>query len=201
MKPPQPASTAAAPDRTPPAHAPVLWLTAAAATLLALLAVVVVLALQLHFEAHDRDLLHRQLAQARQLLARVDNTGALAELPGRMANTFGDQSALAVRIQGALGQPLYEKLPQAEMPPALLARAALAAPAPLVTWEAAGTHWRGAALVMRMPMDGAAPLTVAMATDVERDQGFLARFRLVLIAYVLLATLVLALAAWWTTKR
>lgn len=193
MNPPQSASPSVA-------RAPALWLTAAAVMLVALLAVVAVLALQMHFEARDRDLLHQQLAHARRLLAGVDSTGALAELPGRMATTFGDQSALAVRIQGALGQPLYEKLPQADMPPALLARPALAAPAPLVTWAAAGTHWRGAALVMRMPMDGAAALTVAMATDVGRDLDFLSRFRLVLIAYVLIATLVLALLTAWMKK-
>ena len=178
-----------------------LTLCAAAALLLALLASVAVLALQMHFEARDRDLLHRQLEQARQLLAQVDNTGALAELPGRLAATFNERAGLAVRVLGPLGQPLYEKAPQAAMPPELLGHPALAPPAPLVTWHAGSTSWRGSALVMHMPMDGAAPLTVAMATQAERDTDFLASFRLVLIVYVLLASAALALLAWWLTRR
>jgi two-component system heavy metal sensor histidine kinase CusS len=178
-----------------------LTLTGAAALALALLAAVVLLAVQMHFEAGDRQLLLRELEQARQILAGVDDTAALAQMPAQMADIFDDQPALAVRIQGPLGQPLYEKLPKAAMPPALLAQPALAPPAPLVTWQANGQHWRGSALVMRMPMDGAAPLTVAVARPVDRNQDFMQRLRLVLTAYVLLAALGLAALIWWACRR
>jgi hypothetical protein len=190
-----------------PAHAPpqarrlALTLAAAATLALALLAAVVALAVQMHFEAGDRELLHRQLEQARQVLASVDDTAALADMPARMAALFDDQPALAVRIQGPLAQPLYEKQPSAAMPPALLARPALAQPAPLLTWQAGGAHWRGSALVMRMPMDGAAPLTVAVALQIERDQDFAQRLWLVLAAYVLLAAPALAGFTWWACRR
>ncbi|MFT4195541.1 hypothetical protein [Ottowia sp.] len=200
MNPPAPplAAPADAPARTPmPPRRLALTLAAAAALLLALLAAVVLLALRMHFEAQGRALLHRELAQAQQVLAGVDDTAALAAMPARMADVFGAQPALAVRIQGPLGQPLYEKLPRANLPPALLARPALAPPGPLVTWQADGTHWRGSALVMRMPLDGAAPLTVAMALEVAHDEDFLRHLRAVLAAYVLLAALALAALAGW----
>jgi hypothetical protein len=178
-----------------------LVLTAAATLALALLAAVVLLALQLHFEARDRDQLQRELAQARQVLAGVDDTAALAALPARLAERFDEQPALAVRIQNPLGQPLYERLPAAALPPSLLARPALARPAPLLTWDADGSRWRGSALLMRMPLDGAAPLTVAMALRIERDADFLQRLRWVLGAYVALAALALGALAQRAGRR
>ena len=180
---------------------PALALAAAGMLALALLAAVVLLALQMHFEARDRALLHRELEQARQVLGGVDDTAALAGMPARLAGVFDGQPALAVRIQGPLGQPLYEKLPRAAMPAALLSRPAPAQPAPLVTWQADGASWRGNALVMRMPMDGAAPLTVAVALQVEQSEDFLGRLRWVLAAYVLLASLGLAALAWRLDRR
>ena len=176
-------------------------LAGAAALVLALLAAAVLLAVQMHFEEGDRELLHRALEQARQVLAGVDDTAALAEMPARMADAFERQGALAVRIQGPMSQPLYEKLPRAALPPALLAQPALAPPAPLLTWRADGARWRGSALVMRMPLDGAAPLTVAVALQVERDDDFLHRLRQVLAVYVLLAALTLSALTWWLCRR
>lgn len=173
----------------------------AAAAALALLALVALLAVQMHLEAGQRDLLLGELERARQVLAGVDDTAALAAMPARVAATFDHQGDLAVRIQGAAGQPLYDKLPEAAMPPALLARPAAAPPAPLVTWQAGSAAWRGSALVMRIPLDGAAPLTVAMALRIDRDQDFLQRLRLVLAAYVLLAWLGLAALDWWVNRR
>ena len=196
------AMQAPAPTQTaPPVRSLALTLTAAAALALALLAAVVLLVVQMHFEAGDRELLHSELEQARQVLASVDDAAALAQMPARLAALFDDQPALAVRIQGPLGQPLYEKLPKAAMPPALLTQPALAPPAPLLTWQTAGAHWRGSALVMRLSMDGAAPLTVAMARQVDRDQDFMQRLRLVLAAYVLLAALGLAALTRWACRR
>lgn len=178
-----------------------LWLTLVAGVLLALLATVTLLAVQMHFEAQDRALLHGHLERARTLLARVDNTALLSALPAELAETLGDEHGLAVRIQNPLGQPLYEQAPIAAMPPRLLARPAVAQPAPLVDWVERGHFWRGSALLMRMPMDGAAPLTVAMALDVGKDQTFVQRLQLVLIAYVLLASAVFGMLAWWLTGR
>ncbi|MDR2155044.1 MAG: hypothetical protein LBE78_08480 [Burkholderiaceae bacterium] len=168
----------------------------AAVLALALLATVAALALQIHFEAGDRERLHRALEHAHQVLAGVDDTAALAAMPTRMAAAFDHQRALAARVQNSLGQPLYEKRPETILPPALLTRPALALPAPLVTWRVGDVYWRGSALIMRMPLEGATPLTVAMALPVERDLNFLQRLRLVLIAYVLLASLGLTALAW-----
>ena len=51
---------------------------------------------------------------------------------------------------------------------------------------------------MRLPLDGAAPLTVAMALDVQPQARFLASLRWALVGYVLLAALLFGLLArWW----
>ncbi len=192
------------PLNSPTARTPAwlgLWLTLIAGVLLALLAAVTLLAVQMHFEARDRQLLHSHLERARILLARVDHTARLSTLPTQLQDAFGDEHALAVRIQDPLGQPLYEQAPAAAMPMRLLAHPAVAQPVPLVDWMEAGHFWRGSAMLMRMPMDGAAALTVAMALDVGNDQAFVQRLRLVLIAYLLLATMAFGVLAWWLTGR
>ena len=189
---------------TPPPAATrlALWLTAACALALALLAAVSLLALNLHFESRDRERLHAHLAEARALLSRVDQTAALAALPAQLQAHFSDERELAVRVQGAYGQPLYEQGPDAGWPAELLARPrAVAQPAPLVTWRHQGGAWRGSAVLLRLPLDGAAPLTVAMALEIGPQAAFLASFGWVLAAYVLLAALLLALLARWLARR
>ena len=180
-----------------------MLLAAACALLLGLLAAVSLLALHLHFESRDRELLHAHLQAARALLVRVDDTAALSALPARFETTFADEPALAVRVQGAYGQPLYEQGPASGLPPALLARpSASSQPAPLVTWQGDdGRTWRGSALVMRMPLEGASTLTVAMALDIEPHEAFIASFRWALIGYVLLASAAFAVLARWAAGR
>ena len=178
-----------------------LQLTAACGVLLALLAAVGVLALQLHFESRDRDQLHAHLSAARALLASVDSAGALTVLPARLQASFGDEPELAVRVQGALDQPLYEQGAQVGMPARLLSHPSAAQPAPLLTWRQDGRAWRGSALAMRLPMEGASTLTVAMALDIERHESFIASFRWALIGYVVLAALAFALLARWAAGR
>jgi hypothetical protein len=131
----------------------------------------------------------------------VDNTAALAALPARLDAAFCDEPDLAVRVQGAWDQPLFEQGQRGAIAPALLERAsAVAQPGPLMTWVEKGRTWRGAALRQRMPMEGAAPLTVAVAIDIQPHAAFVARLRWVLAAYVLLATLVFAGVAHWASS-
>ena len=85
--PEHPAQHAAAPlpqARSAAADRLAALLTTACALLLGLLAAVSVLALHLHFESRDRDLLHAHLQAARALLVRVDNTAAI-----RLYESFG----------------------------------------------------------------------------------------------------------------
>ena len=75
-------------------------------------------------------------------------------------------------------------------------------PAPLITWRSDdGRAWRGSALAMRLPMEGASTLTVAVALDIERHESFIASFRWALIGYVVLAALAFALLARWAAGR
>lgn len=186
-----PALPAGAAARRTPRATWALGLCAALA--LGLMAAACLLALYLFFESGDRARLHAHLQQARAALDRVDDAATLSALPARLHDSFASLPDLAVRIQGPHGQTLYEQGSHAAMPPALLARPALAPPAPLVQWRTPQHSWRGSALVVRMPMDGAAPLTVAMALDVQRQHAFWLRLGWALGAYLLL---VWALLAW-----
>lgn len=185
----------ALPQRSSPACCS--WPLAATALALALLAGACLLALFMFFESGDRARLHTHLQQAHDLLAQVDDAVTLLALPVRLRDSFASQPDLAVRIQGPYGQILYEQGTQADMPADLLARAPRAPPAPLRRWSARGHAWRGSALMMRMPMEGAAPLTAAVALDVQRQQAFLVRLAWALIAYLLLSCTLLA----WLARR
>ena len=175
-----------------------LGLSAACALLLALLAAISLLALQLHFESRDRTQLQSHLQTTRGLLTGVDNAAALAALPARLQAALADEPQLAVRVQGGLGQPLYEQGQPTALPASLLAQPGAAQPIALLQWQQDGHSWRGGALLMRLPLDGAAPLTVAMALDIQAQTTFLSSLRWALLAYVLLATLLFGLLArWW----
>ncbi|MDO5623864.1 MAG: hypothetical protein Q4G71_04160 [Pseudomonadota bacterium] len=195
--PPTPAPQPA--DAARPASARIWLLAGTGALAQALVASACLLALHLFFEAGDRERLQAHLQEANLLLARVDDAAALSALPARLQHSFSDEPGLAVRVQGAHGQPLYEQGAHTAMPPALLARPRSAPPAPLVSWHEDGHAWRGSALVMRMPLAGAAPLTVAMALDVQRQHAFLVSLRTMLLGCVLLGWLALAAIAVWTT--
>ncbi|MDO5288828.1 MAG: hypothetical protein Q4F13_04255 [Pseudomonadota bacterium] len=185
---------------TPLAWPRVRVLAAVAALALGVVAGVCLLALHLFFESGDRDRLHAHLQETSALLARVDDTAALAALPGWLHQRFGDEPGLAVRVQGAHGQPLYEQAAHAAMPAALLARPHAAAPVPLVSWREQGRAWRGSALIMRVPLDGAAPLVVAMAVDVQRQHAFFTTLGAVLLGLVLAGWLALGLLAGWARR-
>lgn len=177
-----------------------------ASVVLAVLGGVTLLALNLHFEAQDRGTLHSHMQQARSLLARVDSTGALA---AQLRAAFASHDNLAVHVQGAHAQTLFDQQ-SAGMPADLLAHPATAHPAPLFTWrepdlgaahEGGARIWRGSAMVMPLPLEGAAPLTVAMALDIHHHEAFIASFRNALIGYVLLAALACALLGWWAARQ
>lgn len=179
-----------------------------ASVALTVLGGVTLLALNLHFETQDRGTLHSHMQQARALLSRVDNTGALAALPAQLQAAFASHHDLAVRVQGAYAQTLFDQQ-SAGMPTRLLAHPATAHPVPLLTWQEPANHdshegarlWRGSAMMMPLPMEGAAPLTVAMALDIHHHEAFIASFRNALLSYVGLAALACALLGWWAARQ
>ena len=158
----------------------------AGCALLALLALALALAVQMFFESSERARLHAHAQQAREMLQATDSTAALAQLPERLQQRFGALPDVALRVQGAYGQTLYEQ--GAPVPQAALARAAAARPAPLLHWrDGGGRLWRGEVVQARVPLEGAALLTVALALEVQRQWLFGVRLAVALAAYVLLA--------------
>ncbi|MBQ9578773.1 MAG: hypothetical protein IJR28_04505 [Ottowia sp.] len=161
-----------------------------------LLALAVALALQMFFESSERARLGAHERQVREVLASTDSAAALAALSERMQRRFGALPDVALRVQGAYGQILYEQ--GAPVPRQALSRAAAAAPAPLLHWrDGDGRLWRGKVVMMRMPLESAAPLVVALALDVQQQRLFGLRLQAALVLYVLLAAAVLL----WLARR
>ncbi len=177
------------------AAARVRALAAVAVLALTLLAAANALLAQMFFEGSDRQRLHAHLRQVREALAASDSAAALALLPERLEHRFAALPDVTLRVQGAYGQPLYEQ--GTTVPQVVLARAATT-PAPLQQWvDAEERRWRGQAVLMRAPLDGAAPLAVVVALDVQRQWAFALRLHAALGVYVLLVCGALA----WLARR
>lgn len=174
-----------------------VWaLAAVACVLLALQALALSLAVQMFFESSERARLGAHERQAREELTATDSAAALATLPERLQRRFGALPDVALRVQGAFGQVLYEQ--GTTVPPQALARAVAAAPAPLLHWrDGDGRLWRGEVLRMPVPLESAPPLVVALALEVQQPWLFGVRLRVLLAAYVLLA----AAALLWLARR
>lgn len=175
-------------------------LAAVASAALALLGSVTLSALDDHFEAQDRGTLHSHLQQARLMIAQVADGAALEALPAQFDHAFGSHRDLAVRVQGAPGQPLFTQN-AITVPADLLRQPGEAHPTATLTWREGEHAWRGSAMRMPLSIDGAAPLTVAMALDIHHHETFIANFRKALIGYVLLTALGCALLAWWAVRQ
>ncbi|WP_255580604.1 MULTISPECIES: heavy metal sensor histidine kinase [unclassified Diaphorobacter] len=157
-------------------------------------------ALDAHFEAQDRGTLHSHLQQARTLIAQADSAAAMTALPARLDSSFASHHDLAVRVQAPDGSVWFEQNASA-MPATLMQQVGVTHPVPIITWREGEHAWRGSAMLMTSALDGASPLTVAMALDIHHHEAFIANFRRALIGYVLLTGLGCALLAWWAVRR
>ena len=183
----------------PPRHLPAL-LSAIAALALAVLAAVTWLTLSIQLEEQDRRQVQQRLELARKLLVRVDGAGSLADLPLHFQAAFAADPRLAVLVQGAYGQVLYQ---QGASPQVLAAAApgGVHGPVPLATWRDGRHLWRGSAVPMQTQLSGAAPLSVVMAVETSAQDAFLTSLGLTLAAYVLLATLACGIAFTLVLRR
>lgn len=167
------------------------WLAAGFALLQALLAGACWLGLHLYFESRDRATLQAHFESARSLLLAVDNAAALAAAAPRLYALLGDEHQLAVRLQGAHGQALYEQNAQ-HLPDTLSTHASAAPPLPMVRWQAQGSTWRATAIQITTRLPGAAPLTLAVGLNISAQDRLLRHLALALGLCVLLSSVLFA---------
>jgi hypothetical protein len=169
---------------------------------LGLMAAVTWLTLSIQMQGQDRRALQERMTAAQKLLMQVDGAGNLAHLPLRLEAEFGRDTRLAILVQGAFGQVLYQQQIASGAPGVPDARGlsnqGLLA---LRTWNDGHRLWRGIVAPVQTQMTGAAPLGMVMALDVTAQQRFMNSLALTLTAYVLLAALACALAFIWLLRR
>mgnify|MGYP001159259938 CR=1 FL=1 len=177
-----------------------LLLTVVASIALVVLGGVTLWALNAHFEAQDQGTLHSHLQQARLMIAPVDDAAGLATLPTQFHQAFASHHDLAIRVLDANGRTLFEQNATG-MPADWWRHPNETHPVATMTWREGEHAWRGSAMRMSLSMDGAAPLTVAMALDIHHHELFTTNFRHALMGYVLLTAAGCALLAWWAVRQ
>jgi two-component system heavy metal sensor histidine kinase CusS len=157
-------------------------------------------AIERHFVELDHHALSGKVELARELVSRVDDAAALERVDEPLADAFVGHHDLVIQLADGDGRLRYRSA-AITFPPALTALPRDDRQLPTVEWQSEGRRFRGVSARIAPAIPGAAPLTVAVAIDVGHHDDFIAAFQRSLALYVLLAALLMALAAWWATRR
>ncbi len=175
-----------------------LLFAAGAASVLLILGWVVARSVEAHFEEMDRHELMGKLTLARNLIARVEDADALAELPGRLDDALMGHHGLALSVQPLDGRPSIHA-GDGRVPEALL-RPADESGSRLRTGNDSGRVWRGLSADVESGIAGDAPYRIAIALDITHHQHFMHEFHRTLALAVALAALFTAGLGWAATR-
>ena len=156
-----------------------------------------------HFVEQDMAVLTGKLALARHTLEKVHSQHDLDSVLQQLDDSLVGHHGLAVVIVGPAGETLFATsgadFPQALLEGHVSARAEV--PRPIVWMAKAGTPYRGIAAMARTSIEGAAPVVVALATDISHHQHYMSSFRLTLWTVVILAALLTGFLGWVAVRR
>ncbi len=153
-----------------------------------------------HFEELDMEVLGGKLEFVSYLLARVHSDRELATLPRELEDTMVGSHGLAVLILQP-GGPILYSTEGAEFPQELLARGGGNDFRPM-RWSTGENHlYRGIAAEAKTGIAGAAPLVVAVSTDLAHHEHFMRSFRNTLWTAMGVAALLTGLLGWAAARR
>jgi len=153
-----------------------------------------------HFEMLDMDLLAGKLEFIGHALKGIHSDGELARLPEQLQDSLVGQHGLAVQVSAPGGRTLYST-EGANFPDALLAGARVNSLRPML-WSGPEDHrYRGIAALRQTGIAGAAPLLVAVSTDLAHHERFMRSFRITLWTAMALAALLTGVLGWVAARR
>lgn len=157
-------------------------------TVLLLLGLLIGTLVEHHFEELDMELLGGKLELLRHTLEKVRSDPELEALPKQLEDMLTGHHGLAVVVLKPGDQLLYAT-EGVQFPPELLAGAG-ERPLQPTRWDDTENHsYRGISVRMPTGIAGAAPATVAIATDLAHHEDFMQSFKVALWTVVGLAAL------------
>ncbi len=168
---------------------------------LTLLGVLVSVLVERHFVVLDMELIHGKIELLEHAVEKVRSPHELALLPEQLDEALVGHGGLMVQVLGPDGATVFST-PGAEFPEALLKSAHNAMPVPPAIWEtAARVPHRGTVALARTGMENAAPVVLAVATDISHHAHFMDSFRTALWAIIVAAVLLTSFLGWLVTRR
>lgn len=167
---------------------------------LLLLGLLIASLVERHFEQLDMELLHGKLEFVSHLLGKVRTDRELETLPRQLEDTMVGSHGLALLVLQP-GGPILYSTEGAEFPQELLAGGGGKTLGPM-RWTTRENHlYRGIAAEAATGIAGAAPLVVAVSTDLAHHEHFMRSFRNALWTAMALAALLTGLLGWAAARR
>ena len=152
-----------------------------------------------HFLGRDMEALGGMMEFVRTVLAGITRPEDIAQIPLRMRDARFEHPSIAIAVAAGDRTVLYEAGP-GEVVAHLLAGAEVGASEPL-TWSHGADTYRIAANRFPLGIPGSAPVMVAIAFNITRDQGFINDINAFLWLGVAQAALAMAALGWLAARR
>lgn len=168
-------------------------------TVLLLLGLLIGSLVERHFEELDMELLGGKLELLRHALERTRSNRELETLPRQLEDAFVGHHGLAVVVL-TRGQTLYST-EGAKFPEELLAETRRKPPRPTLWTDPENRRHRGISAEVPTGIKGAAPVVVAVSTDLSHHEHFMHSFRAALWTVMGLAALLTGFLGWVAARR
>ncbi|MBI5908019.1 MAG: heavy metal sensor histidine kinase [Burkholderiales bacterium] len=153
-----------------------------------------------HFEELDMTMLGGKLELLRHTLEKVHSDAELEVLPEQLDDMLAGHRDLAVIILKPGGQVLYST-GGAQFPPELRAGAGENSLHPMLWADSGQRRYRGISTRTPTGVAGAAPVIVAVSTDLTQHEHFMQSFKTTLWTVVGLAALLSGFLGWMAARR
>jgi two-component system heavy metal sensor histidine kinase CusS len=177
-----------------------LLFASASTTVLLLLGLLIGALVERHFEELDMELLGGKLELIRHTLEKVRSGRELEVLPGQLQDSMVGHPGLAVVVLKPDGQTLYST-EGTTLPEELLAAAGGENLRPMLWIDPENHRYRGISAEAPTGIEGAAPVIVAVSTDLSHHEHFMHSFRTALWTAMGLAALLTGFLGWVAARQ
>lgn len=153
-----------------------------------------------HFEELDMNMLGGELELLRHPLEKVHSDAELEALPEQLDDMLAGHRGLAVIVLKPDGQVLYST-EGAQFPPELRTGAGENSLHPMLWTDSGQRRYRGISTSTPTGIAGAAPVVVAVSTDLTQHEHFMQSFKTTLWTVVGLAALLSGFLGWMVARR